>query len=125
MKIPVVPLEDLPYTLSMVAAISSQHGIERIQSNCSLSPLEYLGDKTSAQVTKKRKLLLTVPLFLGPDLLPQSFLNIPSFSLVTQRESHYVPSLALFNLQSLLFFLVSSDSSNVASLPVPEPDFLG
>lgn len=51
MKIPVVPLEDLPYTLSMVAAISSQHGIERIQSNCSLSPLEYLGDKTSAQIS--------------------------------------------------------------------------
>ncbi|XP_036894078.1 von Willebrand factor A domain-containing protein 5A isoform X2 [Sturnira hondurensis] len=50
-KIPVVPLEDLPYTLSMVAAISSQHGIERVQSNCPLSPLEYLGDKTSAQIS--------------------------------------------------------------------------
>ncbi|KAF6083515.1 von Willebrand factor A domain containing 5A [Phyllostomus discolor] len=50
-KIPVVPLEDLPYTLSVVAAISSQHGIERIQSNCPLSPLQYLGDKTSAQIS--------------------------------------------------------------------------
>uniref|UniRef100_A0A4W2ICP0 von Willebrand factor A domain-containing protein 5A n=1 Tax=Bos indicus x Bos taurus TaxID=30522 RepID=A0A4W2ICP0_BOBOX len=52
MKTPVVSLEDLPYTISMVATISSQHGIDRIQSNCSLSPIEYLGDnKTSAQVS--------------------------------------------------------------------------
>ncbi|XP_076780829.1 von Willebrand factor A domain-containing protein 5A-like [Arvicanthis niloticus] len=47
-----VPLEDLPYTLSMVATITSQHGIERVQSNCSLSPIQYLtDDKTSAQVS--------------------------------------------------------------------------
>ncbi|XP_039728849.1 von Willebrand factor A domain-containing protein 5A isoform X3 [Pteropus medius] len=52
MKTPVVPLEDLPYTLSMVATISSQHGIQRIQCNCPLSPIEYLGDdKTSAQIS--------------------------------------------------------------------------
>uniref|UniRef100_A0A452RE94 von Willebrand factor A domain-containing protein 5A n=1 Tax=Ursus americanus TaxID=9643 RepID=A0A452RE94_URSAM len=52
MKTPIVPLEDLPYTFSMVATISSQHGIERIQSNCPFSPIEYLGeDKTSAQVS--------------------------------------------------------------------------
>lgn len=52
MKTPVVSLEDLPYTISMVATISSQHGIDRIQSNCSLSPIEYFGDnKTSAQVS--------------------------------------------------------------------------
>ncbi|XP_047547926.1 von Willebrand factor A domain-containing protein 5A isoform X1 [Lutra lutra] len=52
MKTPVVPLEDLPYTLSMVATISSQHGIERVQSNCPFSPTKYLGeDKTSAQVS--------------------------------------------------------------------------
>uniref|UniRef100_A0A9W3H472 von Willebrand factor A domain-containing protein 5A-like n=1 Tax=Camelus bactrianus TaxID=9837 RepID=A0A9W3H472_CAMBA len=52
MKTPVVPLEDLPCTISMVATVSSQHGIERTQSNCSLSPVEYLGDnKTSAQVS--------------------------------------------------------------------------
>ncbi|XP_019602980.2 von Willebrand factor A domain-containing protein 5A isoform X1 [Rhinolophus sinicus] len=52
MKTPVVPLEDLPYTLSMVATISSQHGIQRIQCNCPLSPIEYLGeDKTSAQTS--------------------------------------------------------------------------
>ncbi|KAM7337774.1 hypothetical protein ACRRTK_003893 [Alexandromys fortis] len=49
---PMVPLEDLPYTLSMVATITSQHGIERVQSNCSLSPMQYLADdKTSAQVS--------------------------------------------------------------------------
>ncbi|XP_027622237.1 von Willebrand factor A domain-containing protein 5A, partial [Tupaia chinensis] len=52
MKTPIVPPEDLPYTLSMVATISSQHGIERVQSNCSLSPVKYLGDdKTAAQVS--------------------------------------------------------------------------
>lgn len=52
MKNPVVPLEDLPYTISLVATISSQHSIERIQSNCILSPTEYLDDKkTSARVS--------------------------------------------------------------------------
>ncbi|KAH0515458.1 von Willebrand factor A domain-containing protein 5A [Microtus ochrogaster] len=36
----------------MVATITSQHGIERVQSNCSLSPLQYLADdKTSVQVS--------------------------------------------------------------------------
>nr|XP_048272900.1 von Willebrand factor A domain-containing protein 5A-like isoform X6 [Myodes glareolus] len=51
-KTPIVPLEDLPYTLSMVATITSQHGIERVQSNCSLSPMQYLADdKTSAQIS--------------------------------------------------------------------------
>lgn len=70
MKTPVVPLEDLPYTLSMVATISSQHGIQRIQCNCPLSPIEYLGDdKTSAQVITKTTLLLPAPLFLGPNLI--------------------------------------------------------
>ncbi|XP_051011664.1 von Willebrand factor A domain-containing protein 5A-like, partial [Acomys russatus] len=52
MKSPIFPVEDLPYTLSMVATITSQHGIERVQSNCSLSPIQYLtDDKTSAQVS--------------------------------------------------------------------------
>ncbi|XP_011908591.1 PREDICTED: von Willebrand factor A domain-containing protein 5A isoform X1 [Cercocebus atys] len=51
-KTPIVPVEDLPYTLSMVATIDSKHGIEKVQSNCPLSPTEYLGeDKTSAQVS--------------------------------------------------------------------------
>lgn len=49
---PTVPLEDLPYILNMTATITSQHGIERVQSNCSLSPIQYLtDDKTSAQVS--------------------------------------------------------------------------
>lgn len=66
MKTPVVPLEDLPYTLSMVATISSQHGIEKVQSNCAFSPTKYLGeDKTSAQVIHKKALLLPAPLFFG------------------------------------------------------------
>ncbi|EGW14342.1 von Willebrand factor A domain-containing protein 5A [Cricetulus griseus] len=52
MKTPIVPLEALPYTLSMVATITSQHGIERVHSNCSLGPIQYLADgKTSAQVS--------------------------------------------------------------------------
>ncbi|KAG8522262.1 von Willebrand factor A domain-containing protein 5A, partial [Galemys pyrenaicus] len=52
MKTPVVPLDDLPYTLSMAASIHSQHGIERIQCNCPLSAIEYPeADKTSAQVS--------------------------------------------------------------------------
>uniref|UniRef100_A0A2K6SA82 von Willebrand factor A domain-containing protein 5A n=1 Tax=Saimiri boliviensis boliviensis TaxID=39432 RepID=A0A2K6SA82_SAIBB len=51
-KTPIVPVEELPYTLSMVATIDSQYGIEKVQSNCPLSPTEYLGEnKTSAQVS--------------------------------------------------------------------------
>ncbi|XP_059123640.1 von Willebrand factor A domain-containing protein 5A-like [Peromyscus eremicus] len=52
LKTPIVPLEDLPYTLSMVATISSQLGIRTIQCNCPLSSIDYTGEnKTSAQVT--------------------------------------------------------------------------
>uniref|UniRef100_A0A8C9JHA5 von Willebrand factor A domain containing 5A n=1 Tax=Panthera tigris altaica TaxID=74533 RepID=A0A8C9JHA5_PANTA len=52
LKTPIVPLDDLPYSFSMTATVSSQHGIETIQSNCPLSPIEYLGDKkTSAQIS--------------------------------------------------------------------------
>uniref|UniRef100_A0A8C9QNQ4 von Willebrand factor A domain-containing protein 5A n=1 Tax=Spermophilus dauricus TaxID=99837 RepID=A0A8C9QNQ4_SPEDA len=36
-KTPLVPLDELPYTLSMVATISSQHGIQRVHSNCPLN----------------------------------------------------------------------------------------
>lgn len=84
MKRPVVPGEDLPYTLSMDATITSQHGIERVQCNCPLSATEYLGDKTSAQVISKGALLLPAPLFLGPELLRHSvFPNYPYSSLLT------------------------------------------
>uniref|UniRef100_A0A8C8UGY7 von Willebrand factor A domain-containing protein 5A n=1 Tax=Peromyscus maniculatus bairdii TaxID=230844 RepID=A0A8C8UGY7_PERMB len=52
LKTPIVPLEDLPYTLSMVATISSQLGIRTIQCNCPLSSIDYTGEnKTSAQVS--------------------------------------------------------------------------
>ncbi|XP_049467422.1 von Willebrand factor A domain-containing protein 5A isoform X2 [Panthera uncia] len=52
LKTPIVPLDDLPYSFGMTATVSSQHGIETIQSNCPLSPTEYLGDKkTSAQIS--------------------------------------------------------------------------
>ncbi|XP_058520022.1 von Willebrand factor A domain-containing protein 5A [Ochotona princeps] len=52
MKTPVAPLEDPPYTLSLAATITSQHSIEKVQSNCTLNPVEYLGSgKTSAQVS--------------------------------------------------------------------------
>ncbi|KAM4828200.1 von Willebrand factor A domain-containing protein 5A [Thomomys bottae] len=52
LKSPLTPLEQLPYTLSMTASFSSQHGIQRVESNCSLSPLLFLGDgKTRAEVS--------------------------------------------------------------------------
>ncbi|XP_049712876.1 von Willebrand factor A domain-containing protein 5A-like isoform X1 [Elephas maximus indicus] len=51
-KAPIVALDNLPYTLSMTATISSQHGIEKVRSNCRLTPLEYLGNgKTTAQIS--------------------------------------------------------------------------
>ncbi|XP_007948144.1 von Willebrand factor A domain-containing protein 5A [Orycteropus afer afer] len=38
--------------LSVITTISSQHGIEKVQSNCRLTPLEYLeNDKTTAQIS--------------------------------------------------------------------------
>ncbi|XP_069852172.1 von Willebrand factor A domain-containing protein 5A-like isoform X1 [Dipodomys merriami] len=52
LKTPLTPLEQLPYTLSMCATLSSQLGIQRVQSNCALSPILFLGqDKTRAQVS--------------------------------------------------------------------------
>ncbi|XP_045146184.1 von Willebrand factor A domain-containing protein 5A isoform X1 [Echinops telfairi] len=52
MKMPVFALETLPYTLSMTTTISSQHGVRKVESNCQLTPLEYLGnDQTTAQVS--------------------------------------------------------------------------
>lgn len=104
MKTPAVPLEDLPYTLSLVATVSSQHGIERIQSNCPLGPVEYLGDnKTAAQVIHKSTNYCQHPSSLGPDLVPHSIFPKCSFLCpINQRELHCVPFLSLFNLQSLL-----------------------
>nr|KAF6404385.1 von Willebrand factor A domain containing 5A [Molossus molossus] len=50
-KTPMAPGEHLPYTLSLEATITSQLGIDRVQCNCPLSATEYLGDRTSAQVS--------------------------------------------------------------------------
>lgn len=90
MKTPIVSSEDLPYTLSMVATISSQHGIEKVQSNCSLTPIEYHGqDKTSAQVTSKAALFLQLPVSQdSPDPHPncQIVLAFPTLPKETQSS---------------------------------------
>ncbi|XP_069069490.1 von Willebrand factor A domain-containing protein 5A isoform X2 [Pleurodeles waltl] len=47
-----VPTGKLPYSLKMTANVISPHGVNRVQSNCVLTPLNYLKeDKTSAQVS--------------------------------------------------------------------------
>lgn len=79
LKTPIVPLEDLPYTLSMVATINSQLGIRTIQSNCPLSSIDYTeDDKTSAQVNSAR---VTSPLCLTywRDVPHPSFQDPPHF----------------------------------------------
>ncbi|XP_074071453.1 von Willebrand factor A domain-containing protein 5A-like isoform X2 [Macrotis lagotis] len=51
-QIPQVPGKELPYSFSVNANVHSPHGIEKVQSNCSLGPLQYLkDDKTVAQVS--------------------------------------------------------------------------
>ncbi|XP_039355485.1 von Willebrand factor A domain-containing protein 5A-like isoform X1 [Mauremys reevesii] len=50
--VPRVPQGELPYTLSLSATLQSPHGIDRVLSNCSLTPLSYTaGNWTSAQVS--------------------------------------------------------------------------
>ncbi|EMP41885.1 von Willebrand factor A domain-containing protein 5A [Chelonia mydas] len=50
--VPRVPQGKLPYTLSLSATLQSPHGIDRVLSNCSLSPLSYTsGNRTTAQVS--------------------------------------------------------------------------
>ncbi|XP_054988162.1 von Willebrand factor A domain-containing protein 5A-like [Sorex araneus] len=52
MQFPKAPEGSPPYTLSLAASIRSQHTIDRIQSNCSLSATKYLrDDRTSAEVS--------------------------------------------------------------------------
>ncbi|XP_007538917.1 von Willebrand factor A domain-containing protein 5A [Erinaceus europaeus] len=52
MKTPVVALSELPYTFSLVGSIHSQRGIEKIQSNSALNPIEFPGDdRTSAEIS--------------------------------------------------------------------------
>lgn len=50
-KTPPVAAKDVPYTLSLAATVSSQHGIKSVQCNCPASPIQYLDDKTSAQIS--------------------------------------------------------------------------
>nr|KAF6312370.1 von Willebrand factor A domain containing 5A [Pipistrellus kuhlii] len=50
-KTPPIPAKDVPYTLSLAATVSSQHGIKSVQCNCPVGPIQYLDDKTSAQIS--------------------------------------------------------------------------
>uniref|UniRef100_A0A8C3IKN7 von Willebrand factor A domain containing 5A n=1 Tax=Chrysemys picta bellii TaxID=8478 RepID=A0A8C3IKN7_CHRPI len=50
--ITVRPTGKLPYTLSLSATLQSPHGIDRVFSNCPLTPLSYTaGNRTTAQVS--------------------------------------------------------------------------
>ncbi|XP_043351505.1 von Willebrand factor A domain-containing protein 5A isoform X4 [Dermochelys coriacea] len=50
--VPRVPQGKVPYTLSLSATLQSPHGIDRVLSNCSLSPLSYTArNRTTAQVS--------------------------------------------------------------------------
>ncbi|XP_029436856.1 von Willebrand factor A domain-containing protein 5A-like isoform X2 [Rhinatrema bivittatum] len=50
--IPRAPKETLPYTLQLSASLQSPYGVSRVQSNCSLTPLQYTkDDKTTGQVS--------------------------------------------------------------------------
>ncbi|XP_066458219.1 von Willebrand factor A domain-containing protein 5A-like [Eleutherodactylus coqui] len=49
---PLVPIEEIPYTLSLSAHFQSAYGIAKIVSNCDISPVEYTNeDKTTAKVS--------------------------------------------------------------------------
>ncbi|XP_038609877.1 von Willebrand factor A domain-containing protein 5A-like isoform X2 [Tachyglossus aculeatus] len=51
-QVPRAARGELPYTLSLSANIHSPYGIEKVQSNCTLGPLRYLGaDQAVAQVS--------------------------------------------------------------------------
>ncbi|XP_054848665.1 von Willebrand factor A domain-containing protein 5A-like [Eublepharis macularius] len=52
MGIPRVPREKLPYTLSLSATLESSHGINRVESKCTLVPLRFTAeDRTAAQIS--------------------------------------------------------------------------
>ncbi|XP_077171691.1 von Willebrand factor A domain-containing protein 5A-like isoform X2 [Paroedura picta] len=51
-KIPRVARGELPYTLSLCATLESSHGVNRVESKCTLEPLRYTAeDRTAAQVS--------------------------------------------------------------------------
>lgn len=46
-----VPAAQVPYTLSLSVRVSSTHPVSKVESNCSLDPLEYLNaEKTQTAV---------------------------------------------------------------------------
>ncbi|XP_026512553.1 von Willebrand factor A domain-containing protein 5A-like [Terrapene carolina triunguis] len=50
--VPRVPQGELPYTLNLSVTLQSPHGIDRVLSNCPLTPLSYTaGNQTTAQVS--------------------------------------------------------------------------
>ncbi|KAM3938719.1 von Willebrand factor A domain-containing protein 5A-like isoform 2-T3 [Leptodactylus fuscus] len=48
---PKLPLELIPYTLSLSAHFQSAYGIAKIESNCDISPVEYNEGKTAAKLS--------------------------------------------------------------------------
>ncbi|XP_075695941.1 von Willebrand factor A domain-containing protein 5A-like isoform X2 [Rhinoderma darwinii] len=49
---PQLPIGDIPYTLSLSAHFQSAYGIAKIESNCDISPVQYINeDKTTAKVS--------------------------------------------------------------------------
>lgn len=62
-----VPASEVPYTLSLCVRVSSTHPVSKVESNCSLDPLQYLNtEKTQTMV---RMLLLHVALVFITSLL--------------------------------------------------------
>lgn len=46
-----VPASEVPYTLSLCVRVSSTHPVSKVESNCSLDPLQYLNtEKTQTTV---------------------------------------------------------------------------
>lgn len=77
-QIPRLPGKKLPYTFSVSVNVCSANGIEKVESNCALSPLQYLKDDTSvAQVTNRAG--GTFALVLLPTSIPQSPLFVSSY----------------------------------------------
>ncbi|XP_018427577.1 PREDICTED: von Willebrand factor A domain-containing protein 5A-like [Nanorana parkeri] len=50
-NLPKVPISEIPYTLSLAAQFQSAYGINKIESSCDLTPIQYTNnDKTEAKV---------------------------------------------------------------------------
>lgn len=124
MKTPVAPLEDPPYTLSMTATITSQHSIEKVQSNCTLSSVEYLGSaKTSVQVTNENTAITGTPT-LGSELDPYQTLSkyLHFISILSRAFSPSSPQLWASALVGRSLWM-QNGNPNVASLASPQLRF--